>query len=182
MLDSWIEYWDRIPNWQQILIYAVIGNILFWGVARLFGLPQGLYRLIKRRIHRKKTLTDDFPFDKVKPNELGQKLADEYLKLTYYKNPFVPKVETHIYESSAPEAKRRRIYIGSAEIGKTRAAYKWIMDIVENHPTADILIAKSGPMPDLINQNKMPNLAETVILLYDNINKSLLKETEKNAP
>lgn len=136
-----VEFLKKIYGWiiDEPITAGVIGNATFaLIIVFAFKLPQRLIRWIIKR--RKLATASKFQFKRFKPKELGAWLEGTTKKLTCYNNPYVPKEIQAIYKSNVPESQRRRIYVGLAEIGKTRAAYEWIMEIAQNAPDADIFM------------------------------------------
>jgi len=171
LITIW-EYIKSFCSWVNKNQFAaqVFGGLIVVILLGLFGLR----RFLKKR---KKIIENDFPFDIIKPIELDNLLIKD--SLTYCKNPFVPKDQEFIYKSTDHEHERRKMFIGGAEIGKTRTAYEWILSITKEEPIAFVLIPKKTGMPDLINKNNMPKLTGMVVLFYDDINESLFKGSEE---
>jgi tetratricopeptide (TPR) repeat protein len=167
---------------DEPLTAGAIGNAIFWIIAFSFKLPQRLFRWIWKR--RKKPITEKFPFRRIKPDDLGQWLMEkgDRVRLTCCENPYVPKEPDIIYESKDIESERRRMYIGTAETGKTRSAYEWIMEKIGTGTNAEILIPMYESLPNPISEEEIPILEETVVLFYDDMHNCLLpagKEHQK---
>jgi len=166
---------------DEPLTAGAIGNAIFWIIAFSFKLPQRLFRWIWKR--RKKPITEKFPFRRIKPDDLGQWLMEkgDRVRLTCCENPYVPKEPNIIYKSKDIESERRRMYIGTAETGKTRSAYEWIMKVTGDE-NAEILIPMYESLPNPISEEEIPTLEETVVLFYDDMHNCLLpagKEHQK---
>jgi len=66
------------------------------------------------------------------------------------------------------------MYLGTAETGKTRAAYEWVCEILKDTSNAEILIPKGGGFPNPIKEDCVPKLAETVVMFYDDMHTFML--------
>jgi tetratricopeptide (TPR) repeat protein len=172
------DLWEIFCNWlkgESLLvkfIVGAIGSLLATAIiALVLKLPQRLVRWIRRR--RRIAIGEDFPFDRVRPGDFGRWLHDNRM-LTCYENPFVPKETEVIYKSHDPASSRRRMYLGAAETGKTRAAYEWVKKILRDDSNAEILIPEGGGLPNPIKEDCVPKLAGTVVLFYDDMHTFML--------
>jgi hypothetical protein len=173
-----------IYDWikKEPVISSIVGGIILAIITLIIKLPQRLFRWIKKK--RKKPVTERFPFSRIKPNDLGQWLMEkgDRVRLTCCENPYVPKELDIIYKSKDIESERRRMYIGTAETGKTRSAYEWIMEMTKDK-NAEILIPMYESLPNPISEEEIPTLEETVVLFYDDMHNCLLpsgKEHQKD--
>lgn len=165
---------NNLYNWvkdEPITAGLISAGIFTVMSCILWKLP----RRIIRRIWSKRATTNSFPFKQRSSEEFGNELKDK-LWLTCYENPFVPKEIEIISESDDPESARRRIYIGPAEVGKTRTAYEWIMSELKDKPNSEILIPEARGFPNLIKDEKIPTLKGTVVLFYDDLHTSMLSQ------
>ena len=171
-MDIIKELWNRFYNWveQEPLTAGAIGSLLATLILAIVFLPA---RILKRLRSKPVAFSEYFPFERVKPKEFGQWLLDKR-RLTCYENPYVPKEIEVIYTSGDPHSHRRKIFLGAAEIGKTRAAYEWVCKILQDAHDAEICIPTGAGLPNPIKEEHIPALAETVVLFYDDLHTSLL--------
>lgn len=171
------DLWEFFRDWMKAepfwfgVATSVVGGVIFAVAFWVFRLPQRLIRWIRQR--RRIAVGEDFPFDRVRPGDFGRWLHDNFI-LTCYENPFVPKETEFIYKSDDPASSRRRMYLGAAETGKTRAAYEWVRESLKDDSNAEILIPKGGGFPNPIKEDRVPKLAETVVLFYDDMHTFML--------
>jgi len=160
------DLWNNSNDWMKRLIVILIGGVAV-------ALIRWLAALLCQLLGRKTPVGKGFPFERVKLAKFGQWLLDN-LRLTCYENPFVPKETEVIYTSGNPRSHRRIIFLGAAEIGKTRAAYEWVREILQDAPNAEILIPTGAGLPNPIREKDIPALAKTIVLFYDDLHTFLL--------
>ena len=122
-----MEIIAKIYQWviEKPLIIGASGSLLATAfIAVVFKLPARILKWL--RLRRRVTFSKSFPFERVNPETFGQRLLGER-KLTCYENLFVPKEEEVIHTSGNPYP-RRKIFLGAAETGKTRAAVSQVAE------------------------------------------------------